>query len=184
MRNVYYSTYWRHQPTPSLRPLQKQWLTRPGALTKALRTLGPLNLRVLAEYSEGATPQEASLLGCQPLSPVWIREIAMDIQGLDCVVARSITPLAASHSTWQGMRRLRSRPLADILYEDSAIARSDFEVARLTRYAPLFRTVQKLGEKTITPSKLIARRSVFWRQGEPLLVAECFLPAFWSMLKP
>ncbi|HEY7803704.1 MAG TPA: hypothetical protein VIC30_04630, partial [Orrella sp.] len=26
-----------------------------------------------------------------------------------------------------------------------------------------------------------ARRSVFWREGEPLLVSECFLPAFWVL---
>jgi chorismate--pyruvate lyase len=23
---------------------------------------------------------------------------------------------------------------------------------------------------------------VFWRQGQPLLVAECFLPAFWELV--
>jgi len=183
MCNVYYSNPWRHQPTPSLLPLQKQWLTRPGALTQALRALGPLNLRVLAEYPEGVKKEEAALMGCRARSPVWIREIAMDIKGVDCVVARSITPLAASHSTWQGMRRLRSRPLADILYGDPAIIRSDFEVARLNRYASIYRTVQEMSEKTVRPSELLARRSIFWRQGEPLLVAECFLPAFWSMLK-
>ena len=183
MHNFYDSTLWRLQPTPSLQPLQKQWLTRPGALTQALRSLGPLNLRVLAEYPDGITAEEATLMGCRTRSPVWIREIAMDIRGLDCVGARSITPLSASHSTWQGMRRLRGRPLADILYNDIAITRSVFEFARLTRYASIYRTVLEVSERTLSPSALLARRSVFWRQGEPLLVTECFLPAFWSMLK-
>lgn len=182
MPNVYYPTPWRHQPTPSLKPLQKQWLTRSGALTHALRALGPLTLRVLAEYADGATLEEASLMSCHARSPVWVREIAMDIEGRDCVIARSITPLAASHGTWQGMRRLRSRPLADILYDDPAITRSDFEIARLTRRASIFRAIKQTCETKVLPNELHARRSVFWRHGAPLLVAECFLPSFWTML--
>ncbi len=106
----------------------------------------------------------------------------MDLDGQDCVVARSITLLMASHGIWQGMRRLRSRPLADILYGDPAITRSDFEVARLSRRAAVYRTVQRLDKQHLVPGKLLARRSVFWRQGAPLLVAECFLPEFWSIL--
>lgn len=182
MRNVFYPNPWRHQPAPSLLPLQKQWLTRPGALTQSLRALGCLKLRVLAEYPDGASAEEASLMNCHPHSPVWVREIVMDIDGLDCIVARSITPLAASHGTWQGIRRLRSRPLADILYEDPTISRSDFEVARLNRRVSIYRTVRGMSKKRVFPSQLQARRSVFWRQGSPLLVTECFLTDFWLML--
>lgn len=105
----------------------------------------------------------------------------MDLDGLDCVVARSVTLLTASHGIWQGMRRLRSRPLADILYDDPAITRSDFEVARLSRRAAVYRTVQRLDNQHLLSDGLLARRSVFWRQGAPLLVAECFLPEFWSI---
>jgi chorismate--pyruvate lyase len=30
-------------------------------------------------------------------------------------------------------------------------------------------------------ARVWARRSVFWRMGQPLLVAECFLPGFWTL---
>ncbi|ETH86156.1 hypothetical protein L560_2034 [Bordetella pertussis STO1-CHOC-0018] len=34
------------------------------------------------------------------------------------------------------------------------------------------------------PSRRCGRaRSAFWRAGQPLLVAECFLPAFWSLAR-
>lgn len=181
MHNVYYPTPWRQQPQASLLPLQKQWLTRPGALTQGLRALGPLTLRVLAEYPDGARQEEAALMGCLWRSPVWVREIAMDLHGQDCIVARSVTLLSASHGIWQGMRRLRSRPLADILYDDPSITRSNFEVARLNRHTAVYQTVQRLGKQHLLSDRLLARRSVFWRQGAPLLVAECFLPAFWEM---
>ena len=178
---------WRSRPAPSLSVLQKQWLTRPGALTVALRALGNLTLRVLAEYPTGANPDEAYRLGTTVQAPVWVREIVMEIGQTECVVARSVTPLHASHGVWQGVRRLQSRPLADILYDDVAILRSDFEVARLSRQIPLYQTakrtlIQSNGMHANAHQPLLARRSVFWRQATPLLVAECFLPEFWQIL--
>jgi chorismate--pyruvate lyase len=174
---------WRPEPSPSLLAIQKRWLTRPGPLTQALRTLGPLNLRVLAEYPDGASTDEAHLLALPLGNPVWVREIVMDIEGVDCVVARSVTPLKASHGIWQGMRRLRSRPLADILYGNPAITRSSFEVARLNQRAPLSRTVERVTTIHRPAQPLLARRSVFWRQNTPLLVTECFLPNFWARVR-
>lgn len=181
------SRTWRSRPAPSFSVLQKQWLTRPGALTVALRAVGNLTLRVLAEYPSGAQPDEAYRLVMPVHAPVWVREIVMEIEQTECVVARSVTPLYASHGVWQGVRRLQSRPLADILYDDVAILRSDFEVARLSRQIPLYQTAKRtLLHSTemhaLSNQSLLARRSVFWRKGTPLLVAECFLPAFWKIL--
>jgi chorismate lyase len=182
MRNFYSQPPWRPHPAPSLLAIQKQWLTRPGPLTRSLRAVGPLRLRVLAEYPDGASLDEAHLLGLSLKSPIWVREVAMDIHGVDCVVARSVTSLKASHGIWQGMRRLRSRPLADILYDNPSIIRSSFEIARLSRRTALIRAVKRVVCVDQQASKLLARRSVFRRQGTPLLVAECFLPAFWTQI--
>lgn len=187
MHQIDSSRPWRPRPAPSLSVLQKQWLTRPGALTVALRALGNLQLRVLAEYPAGAQPDEAYRLGLSVQAPVWVREIVMKVEQTECVVARSVTPLHASHGVWQGVRRLQSRPLADILYDDVAILRSDFEVARLSRQIPLYQTANRtLSHSSVryalSQQALLARRSVFWRQNTPLLVAECFLPEFWQLL--
>ena len=108
----------------------------------------------------------------------------MRINGVDCVVARSLTPLQASHGIWQGMRRLRTRPLADILYHEPSIVRSAFEVARLVpgcSATPFMSTVASVSSTAGSHTTLLARRSVFWRDRTPQLVAECFLPAFWQM---
>jgi len=187
MHQIDSSRPWRSRPAPSLSVLQKQWLTRPGALTVALRALGNLKLRVLAEYSAGAQPDEAYRLETTVQTPVWVREVVMEIAQTECVVARSVTLLRASHGVWQGVRRLQSRPLTDILYDDVTIKRSDFEVARLTRQIPLYQTAKRAlshssGMHSLCQQPLLARRSVFWRQGTPLLVAECFLPEFWQLL--
>lgn len=179
-------SWWQPSAPPSLTATQKQWLMRAGALTQGLRAIGHLDLRVLREFPAGLTPDEAAGLQRAARSPVWVREIAMRIDGLDAVVARSVAPLRATHGVWQGMRKLRTRPLADILYHDPSIRRSAFEVARVHACMPMLCPVQQVLPEArgsaFAPPLLLARRSVFWREGVPLLVAECFLPAFWDVL--
>lgn len=146
-----------------------------------------MRLRVLAEYAQGARPDEALALHVAPGSAVWVREVLMSVDGVDSVVARSITPLAASRAMWQGMRRLRTRPLADMLYHDSSVRRSPFVCRRLASPVPFHRTASRVsgaggGGAAVTPL-VLARRSVFWRMGQPLLVAEGFLPGFWQLAR-
>jgi chorismate--pyruvate lyase len=187
---------WIPAPPPSCTPTQRFWLLRPGALTAGLRQLGAMTLRVLAEYPQAALADEAHALRLERGTPVWVREVMMAIDGQDCVVARSLTPLAASRSTWQGMRRLRTRPLADMLYHDRTVRRSAFECRRLAPGVPFHATARAtwpphgaaqaiptaslLAQAPHDAGRILARRSVFWRHGQPLLVAEGFLPGFWD----
>src|SRR3546814_19309900 len=116
-------------------------------------------------------------MGLAAASPVWVREILMSVNGVDSVVARSLTPLAASHGTWQAMRRLRTRPLADMLYHDRSLERSAFVCLRLA-WPVLFHATARAVQASPDAVALWARRSAFWRLGQPPLVAACFLPAF------
>lgn len=175
---------WRSAPSPSFSPLQKYWLCRPGALTAGLGRLGRVHLRVAHEHAHGLRPEEAWMLNQTPRSAVWLREIIMSIDGIDSVFARSFTPLPASHGLWRGMRRLHTRPLADMLYHDSEVIRSCFFVCRLSDQHPLYRSARRmLGPQCPAARSLLARCSVFWRRGQPLLVAECFLPQFWNLAR-
>ncbi|OZI49468.1 chorismate--pyruvate lyase family protein [Bordetella genomosp. 4] len=171
---------WQPTVAPSLTPAHKYWLMRPGALTAGLRQLGKMDLRVLNEYADGVPLDEARGMGLEVACPVWVREILMSVDGVDSVVARSLTPLAASHGVWQGIRRLRTRPLADMLYHDRTIQRSPFVCRRLASPVPFYATARRVQAEGDNGA-LWARRSVFWRYGQPLLVAECFLPGFWRI---
>ncbi|CAM4401944.1 chorismate--pyruvate lyase family protein [Bordetella muralis] len=173
---------WQPTVAPSLTPAHKFWLMRPGALTAGLRQLGKMELRVLNEYAEGVPLDEARGMGLEVARPVWVREILMSVDGVDSVVARSLTPLAASHGVWQGIRRLRTRPLADMLYHDRTIQRSPFVCRKLASPVPFYATARGVRADGDNGA-LWARRSVFWRYGQPLLVAECFLPGFWRIVE-
>jgi len=176
--------HWRSHAPVSATALQKSWLLRPGALTDALRSVGALQLQVLREARVSVPPDEASALGVTAGAPVWVREVLMTLDGTAVVAARSLTRLATTHGVWQGMRRLRARPLADMLYHDRRIARSPFAMARLQRPLAFDAVLRHLNLGWMERGRLLARRSVFWRDGQPLLVAECFLPDFWRMAQP
>ena len=182
MRNPTNRLNWLQRPSPMTSRIQRGWLTRAGALTTGLRQLGVVKLRVLRQHISVAHADEAQLLKLPPRHLVWTREISMSIQDELCVVARSVTPLTATRSHWKGIRGLKARPLADILYQDKTISRSNFAMCRIKRPAPLYRLALNALEGPPNVG-LLARRSVFRRARQPLMVSECFLPAFWRLLE-
>jgi chorismate lyase len=174
---------------------QRHWLKRPGALTVGLRQLGPLTLTVHREAVVRPSPDEARALGIARNEAVWVREISMAINNTIAVAARTVCALEHVRGSWNGLRHIAIRPLADLLYDDYHVKRSAFESARLYRPHPLARlsiNVQIKGHReafepnfptTANLVGLLARRSLFWRHDAPLLVSECFLPSFWWICK-
>jgi len=173
--------HWRVAPLAGFTPDQKDWLTRGGSLTAHLRTLGAVAVRVTREAVALPWADEHAALGIVSRAPVWVREVVLSVDGVPFVAAHSITPLAASVGVWQAMRRLRTRPLAELLYSDSGVARSALVSRRLTARHPLYRlAAREIGGAH--PQALVARRSVFERHAAPLMVTECMLPALWAHL--
>ena len=182
---------WRTRPLPLAQPRQKHWLGRSGPLTQGLRGLGGLDLTVLRETIGQPLADEKIGLEMSDKAPVWIREVSMSIDGVPCVVARSITDLASSRGRWRGIRQLGSRPLADLLYDEPSVLRGPFEYARVgsgvRTHHGLQQTLRLSHVLGLTPAfvhALFARRSSFVRHGKKLLVSECFLPAFWQLIQP
>ncbi|WP_277185569.1 chorismate lyase [Caballeronia sp. BR00000012568055] len=168
-------SHWRITPPPSLTDTQKDWLTRGGSLTAHLRTLGAVTVDVTREAVDTAWRDEYAALRATPRTPMWTREVALKVDGVPMVVAHSIVALEHSIGVWQSIRRLRTRPLAELLYSDSSVSRSMLVNRRITARHPLHRL-------TDTRNTLVARRSVFERHGAPLMVTECMLDALWTRL--
>ena len=172
---------WRDRPLPTFTADQKDWLTRGGSLTAHLRELGDVKVVVTREAVGQPWRDEAAALDITPRTPVWIREVVLNVNRVPFVAAHSVVPLYASSGVWQAMRRLRTRPLAELLYSDSSVWRSPLTSRRIDARDPLYKLAarQSPHEK---PHAFVARRSVFLRQDAPLMVTECFLPALWSLL--
>ena len=174
--------HWRVTPLPALSADQKDWLTRGGSLTAHLRTLGRVEVRVTREALAMPWSDECAALGLAPRERAWVREIVLAVDGVPLVAAHSVTPFIASRGVWQAMRRLRTRPLAELLYSDSGVARSALVSRRVGARHPLYTLAAREGVGESATARFLARRSVFERAGAPLLVTECMLPALWSRL--
>ncbi|NIF78862.1 chorismate lyase [Paraburkholderia sp. Cy-641] len=174
--------HWRVAPLPTFSAAQKDWLTRGGSLTAHLRALGAVAVRVTREAVALPWADEAAALGLAPRAPVWVREVVLSVEGVPFVAAHSVTPRAASVGVWQATRRLRTRPLAELLYSDSSVARSSLVSRRVGARHPLYAlAAREIGAGVArAPHVLVARRSVFERHGAPLMVTECMLPALWA----
>lgn len=103
-----------------------------------------------------------------------IRDVVLSCAGRALVFAHSVIPMAGIDGPWRDLTRLGNRPLGEALFSDPLIKRSPLEFRRLHARHPLYRlAIAHTREK---PSTLWARRSVFERQGYPILVTEVFLP--------
>jgi chorismate lyase len=201
---------WRARPRAAFTLVQKDWLMRGGSLTRHLGTLGEVSVRVTREAVGIAWDDEARALQLERRAPVWIREVMLMVDGVALVAAHSVTPVVASRGVWQAMRRLRTRPLAELLYCDSTVTRSALVSRRVDGAHPLYRLAVKAMDCTsgvasqrprlsdmaprpslrLTdsapadrrhPHAFVARRSVFVRHRTPLMVTECFLPDMWRL---
>lgn len=171
--------HWRVVPLASLTDAQKDWLTRGGSLTAHLRTLGAVTVEVTREAVDMPWRDEWRALDVTPRTPVWTREVTLKVDGAPFVVAHSVVPLSHSTGIWQSMRRLRTRPLSELLYSDGSVSRSALVSRRITARHPLHRLASAHRESA---HALVARRSVFKRHGAPLMVTECMLDALWTRL--
>lgn len=151
-------------------------------MTAGLRALGGFNLQVLQESAHTPTADEAQAMQLIPGAQCWVREVVMSVDGVECVLGRSLTPDHDPHQNWRPVRSLGSRSLGSLLYEDAAIRRSKFSYCTPNADSRLATLAHQRVHPWPNAGALLARRSIFWREGNPLLVAECFLPSFWAII--
>lgn len=153
------------------------WTAMAGlaSLTAALQSLGPLRVVVLRQALSRPRRDERRALRLTA-SFALVREIELHVGGVALVAARSVLSVGASRGAWRAVRGLGHRSLGSLLFADPAVSRSVLVFGR-----PPARTARQrpdasgpgFGSRRQHP----ARRSVFVRQGQGLLVMERFLPA-------
>lgn len=157
----------------------RRWLQASGSLSARLAATGEtFSVQVLAQGRQPLTPDESRALGLSGQRLGYAREVLLRVDGQPLVFARSVTAHADSVGAWRSVRGLGSRPLADVLFKRSGIARAPLAYSQLQRQSLLQRHVAKSWQTatglTLGHQALPARRSVFTRHGAALLVMEVF----------
>jgi len=156
----------------------RHWLTGAGSLTARIRArCTHFAVRVLRQRLLPPHADELALLGIAPREWAWVREVLLEADGVPVVFAHSVLAQRHARGPWQMFGRIGERSLGAVLFADPRIARRPLSYRRLDARHPLYRAALRGAafDAQAVPH-LWARRSVFNRGGQSLLVCEVFLP--------
>ncbi|TCK84146.1 chorismate lyase [Paraburkholderia sp. BL9I2N2] len=171
-----------------------QWLRRPGSLTRALQTLGHVEVRVglqgiVCLPPRFAAPLTGSVIAANKNLRVaaddvscWVRDITLAVDGEAVIAARSVVSACESRGAWKSIRTLQARPLANLLYHDPAVSRSVFSYGSFSLFETPF-VDRNLVDVRSAIANAWSRSSVFCRRGAPLVLTEIFLPKLWTLIE-
>lgn len=144
-----------------------------GSLTQRLieASSGKFQVRKLNQGWQRPTCSEAQCLGLKPRQLAMVREVELLCHGEPWVYARSVFPQSTLTGRLRSLKKLDSRPLGALLFSDPTMERTHFEIAALNN--------PKLEGYFSNSSNPFAwgRRSLFFLDEKPILVAEIFLPS-------
>ncbi|MCK5880809.1 MAG: chorismate lyase [Sinobacterium sp.] len=150
----------------------KHWLLDKGSLTTRLIQASKESFEVKVVFQGIAKPlfDEARALAIKPSSRCLIREVQLCVDGETWVYARSVVPLRSISGKLGFLKKLQNSALGALLFKDPYLTRSCFEIFS----GHLSSTSQHSHSHS---EAAYSRRSIFKLKGQPLLVAETFLPA-------
>ena len=152
----------------------RAWVTDEGSLTDRLKALGRGEFRVQRLLQEWQAPlsSEQRLLDLPPDQLGLVREVALTLNNLPVVFARSVFPESSLTGSLEHLRTLENQSLGAILFSHPDMLRRPFELAYIPGDSPYLRAeLHQAGPAW-------GRRSRFEIEGKPLLVSEVFLEPF------
>lgn len=147
----------------------RKWVLDSGSLTERVQSVcgnENFHIRVLSQYYGLPNQDEMSKLDMLQQEIVLLREVNLMCGEQAWVYARSIIPVSTLAGQQRYLAYLGEQPLGAALFADPSMRRSAIEVVRLS-------SKESVEDQAVV---LWGRRSVFYIQDKPLLVAEYFLP--------
>lgn len=171
---------WSPRPLPWCRV--RRWLTATGSLSARLQAVSVAF--TVQRVSQGASAlRDGECRGMQrrALHRVHAREVILRCDGEPVVYARSVVEDRHVRGPWRALAGLGTRPLAQLLFQERAIARSPLEYQRLAPRSAWHRHVEQQWQRAtgepLPTGALWARRSRFTKSGATLLLIEVFSPS-------
>ncbi|WDE05582.1 chorismate lyase [Thalassomonas viridans] len=152
----------------------RDWLLAPGSLTARLKQLcSHFRVQVLGQQIVPCSQAEAHG-DIRPGDQVLVREVILYCDEVAQVFARSLLPLTSLTGSERQLAHLGEQPLGQVIFNSPDLQRKDIEVARLGRQSPVAELARSMALEDF--SQLWGRRSLFYLQQKPIMVAEVFLP--------
>ena len=117
---------------------------------------------------------ERGVLGLRAGEFALTREVFLYCAAMPVIFAHSVVRREGLWGAWHWLGSLGTRPLGAALFSDPLVERTPLVFRAIGPHHSLFR--RATAALAAPPGPLWARRSIFLRQGVPLLVTEVFLP--------
>lgn len=169
---------WQPHSEQKLSIALSSWLLNENSLTQHLQShCDAFRVEVLGQKIMPCSKGEA----CHVIAEgqqVLVREVLLYCDEQAHVFARTLIPLDSLTGEQQALSELGNQPLGQIIFNNPSLVRASIELSEFS----LESTVGQLSYSLNTPAtpitlkSLWGRRSLFYIEGKPLLVAEVFLP--------
>lgn len=158
------------------------WLRDHGSLTQRIQQrCNHFAVRKVHSGLARIALDESALLGIAPQRLAYSRDVFLYADNQPVVFAHSVCATRSLHGAWSAVAGLGNRPLGALLFAHPLVKRQPLHYKALRPAHPLYQ--QAATVLANPPSKLWARRSLFYLRGEPLLVTEVFLPRIMQLKK-
>lgn len=153
----------------------RPWLVDRGSLTLRLQErCAAFRVQAVRQALRPSVIDERPVLRARPGEWLTTREVFLCCADTPVVFAHSVVRCGGLLGPWRWVGGLGARPLGAALFADPRIERTPLAFRAIARRHPLYRRATALLERP--PRALWARRSIFLREGVPLMVTEVFLP--------
>lgn len=145
----------------------RSWLLDKGSLTLNLKSIAPgrFSVKVLDTHFGRASLSEANALSIPIRQMVYVREVALCIDTIPVVLARSVIPKSTLTGSERQLLFLKNKPLGEYLFKHKHMIRSPIEIKK----------------GLVNGETVWGRRSIFKLNNKSLLVSEYFLTSLFTM---
>ena len=158
------------------------WLRDHGSLTQRIQQrCTHFSVRKLHSGLARIALDESGLLGVASQQLAYSRDVILYADSQPVVFAHSVCATRSLHGAWAAVAGLGSQPLGALLFAHPLVKRLPLHYKALRSNHLLYQQAATVLENP--PSKLWARRSLFYLHDEPLLVTEVFLPTILHLKK-
>tara|TARA_B110000114_G_C14829652_1_gene292121 strand:- start:98 stop:622 length:525 start_codon:yes stop_codon:yes gene_type:complete len=154
----------------------KYWLLDMKSLSYRIRNIAKLEIIPVDSRGSNIFLNEKKVFDNKKSEHLYLREVLIYADKLPIMYARTVLPSKYLRGFWHKIKKLKNKPLADIVFDRKIIIRSDFKFKKPSINDNFSRKIKMLNLKK---TKILAtRQSTFKNKNEKAVLTEVFFNNF------
>ena len=149
----------------------KYWLIDMKSLSYRIRNIAKFEIIPINARKNRVFSNEKKVFGYKKSEDLYLREVLIYANKIPIMYARTILPIAHLRGFWRNIKKLKNKPLADIVFKKK-ILRSNFKFRKPSYNDEFSKRIRRFSLKK---TKVLAiRESTFRNKNEKVLLTEVF----------